>query len=101
MKARLQYAQMKMETGLSTENLQKVESAFISSPKQPRRPLPSEYPPYPTPLSRRYRRMLLSATSAQKKKHLQKEEAKRDEAAFTILMLKSQGSNLSQEKEEF
>ncbi|KAI8333242.1 hypothetical protein BD560DRAFT_414961 [Blakeslea trispora] len=106
LKARLQYAQIKMKTGLSTESLQKIESAFISSPKQPRRPLPSEYPPYSlssTPQSRKYKRMLLSATSTQspsKKRRLReerKEEAKRDEAAFTILMLKSQGSGSSLE----
>ncbi|KAI8090225.1 uncharacterized protein B0P05DRAFT_529904, partial [Gilbertella persicaria] len=100
LKARLQYAQIKMETGLSTEGLQKTEPAFISSPKQPRRPLPSEYPPYPTsstPQSRKSRRMLLSATTnAQnvlRKRRLEKEkdqQSKQDEAAaFTILMLRS------------
>ncbi|CAO3614271.1 unnamed protein product [Mucor hiemalis] len=101
LKARLQYARLKIATGMSTENLQQIERAFISSPRQPRRPLPSEYPPTPahsSPHSRKLKRMLLSAmtptqNSWRKKKRLReqkKNEAIEDEAAArTILMLSS------------
>jgi hypothetical protein len=86
---------------MSTENLQQIERAFISSPRQPRRPLPSEYPPTPahsSPHSRKLKRLLLSAmtptqNSWRKKKRIReqkKNEAIEDEAAArTILMLSS------------
>lgn len=101
LKARLQYAQLKITTGMSTENLQQIEHAFLASPRQPRIPLPEEYPPTPahsSPHSRKLKRMLLSAmTPAQnswrKKKKIRekkKNEAIEDEAAArTILMLSS------------
>jgi hypothetical protein len=86
---------------MSTEDLQQIERAFIASPRQPRRPLPSEYPPTPahsSPQSRKLKRMLLSAmtptqNSWRKKKRIReqkKNEAIEDEAAArTILMLSS------------
>lgn len=101
LQARLQYAQIKLETGMLTENLQQIERAFLYSPRQPRRPLPSEYPPTPassSPHSRKIKRLLLSAmtpthNSWRKKKKIReqkKNEAIQDEAAArTILMLSS------------
>lgn len=86
---------------MSTEDLQQIERAFLSSPRQPRRPLPTEFPPTPqssSPHSRRIKRMLLSAmtptrNSWRKKKRikeLKKNELIADEAAArTILMLSS------------
>ncbi|KAI8970004.1 hypothetical protein BDF20DRAFT_888838 [Mycotypha africana] len=105
LQARLQYAQIKLETGLSTENLQQIERSFITSPRQPRRPLPSEYPPTPqssTPQSRKVKRMLLSAmtpsqNSWRRKKRVRHQQQIQEEstdlleeeedAARTILML--------------
>ncbi|KAI8647126.1 hypothetical protein BD408DRAFT_196265 [Parasitella parasitica] len=104
MRARLQYAQIKLRTGMSTEDLQQIERAFLSSPRQPRRPLPSEFPPTPassSPHSRRVKRLLLSAmtpthNSWRKKKRIReqkKNELIEDEAAArTILMLSSSSS---------
>lgn len=105
LRARLQYAQLKITTGMSTENLQQIEQAFISAPRQPRRPLRSEYPPTPahsSPHSRKLKRMLLSAmtptqSSWRKKKKIReqrKNEAIEDEvAARTILLLSSSSSS--------
>ncbi|CEP11419.1 hypothetical protein [Parasitella parasitica] len=104
MRARLQYAQIKLQTGMSTEDLQQIERAFLCSPRQPRRPLPSEFPPTPassSPHSRRVKRLLLSAmtptqNSWRKKKKIReqkKNELFEDEAAArTILMLSSSSS---------
>ncbi|KAL7335966.1 hypothetical protein PS15p_201362 [Mucor circinelloides] len=101
LKARLQYAQIKLKTGMSAEELQQIEQAFLCSPRQPRRPLPSEFPPTPaspSPHARRIKRLLLSAMtlmkkSWQKKKRLReqkKNELVQDEtAARAILMLSS------------
>lgn len=84
---------------MSTEDLQQIEYAFLYSPRQPRRPLPSEFPPTPassSPHSRRVKRLLLSAmtptqNSWRKKKRMRerkKNELIEDEAAAkTILML--------------
>lgn len=86
---------------MSTEDLQQIERAFLSSPRQPRRPLPTEFPPTPqssSPHSRRSKRMLLSAmtptqNSWRKKKRIR--EQKKNEliegeaAARPILMLSS------------
>lgn len=102
---RLQYAQLKIITGMTTENLQQIEQAFLFLPRQPRRPLPSEYPPIPahsSPHSRKLKRMLLSAmtptqSSWRKKKKIReqkKNEAIEDEAAArTILLLLSPSSS--------
>ncbi|KAL9542507.1 hypothetical protein MBANPS3_008579 [Mucor bainieri] len=107
LKARLQYAQLKLETGMSTEDLQQIERAFLCSPRQPRRPLPSEFPPTPassSPHSRRVKRLLLSAmtptqNSWRKKKRIReqkKNELIEDEAAArTILMLSSSSPSSS------
>lgn len=101
LKTRLQYAQIKLQKGMSTEDLQLIERAFFSSPRQPRRLLASEFPPIPqssSPQSRRVGRMLLSAMSPaqnswRKKKKIReqrKNELIEDEAAAkTILMLSS------------
>jgi hypothetical protein len=109
LKARLQYAQIKLETGLSTEKLQQIEHAFLYSPRQPRRPLPSEYPPIPatsSPHSRKLKRLLLSAvTSTQnswrKKKKIReqkKNEAIQDEAAARTIMMLSSSQETQQEQ---
>lgn len=86
---------------MSTENLQRIEQAFLVSPRQPRIPLPEEYPPKPahsSPHSKKLKRMLLSAmtptqNSWRKKKKIrekQKNEAIEHEAAArAILMLSS------------
>ncbi|KAK4521361.1 60S ribosomal protein L24 [Mucor velutinosus] len=86
---------------MSTEGLQQIERAFLCSPRQPRRPLPSEFPPTPassSPHSRRVKRLLLSAmtptqNSWRKQKRIReqkKNELIEDEAAArTILMLSS------------
>ncbi|OAD06559.1 hypothetical protein MUCCIDRAFT_78399 [Mucor lusitanicus CBS 277.49] len=107
LRARLQYAQIKLQTGMSTEDLQQIERAFLCSPRQPRRPLPSEFPPTPASSSshsRRVKRLLLSAmTPAQnswRKKERIREQKKNelieDEAAArTILMLSSSSPSSS------
>lgn len=86
---------------MSAEELQQIEQAFLCSPRQPRRPLPSEFPPTPassSPHARRIKRLLLSAMTPmrklwQKKRRLreqEKNELVQDEAAArTILMLSS------------
>lgn len=95
LRARLQYAQLKIKTGLSTDQLQHIEAAFISSPRQPRVPLPQEYPPEPparlSAHSRKLKRLLLSAMSTSQKKKQKQQQQKQDEedAARTILMLAS------------
>ncbi|KAI9259840.1 hypothetical protein EDC94DRAFT_585681 [Helicostylum pulchrum] len=103
LKARLQYAQLKIKTGLSTEQLQRLEPAFLSSPRQPRIPLPHEYPP-PEPAhfssahSRKLKRLLLSAMSPQKKKkkkQQQQQDEEEEDAARTILMLAKPPSALT------
>ncbi|CAO0790636.1 unnamed protein product [Mucor circinelloides] len=111
LKARLQYAQIKLKTGMSAEELQQIEQAFLCSPRQPRRPLPSEFPPTPaspSPYARRIKRLLLSAMtlmkkSWQKKKRLRKQkknELVQDEAAArAILMLSSSSSSSFQNKQ--
>ncbi|KAG2233280.1 hypothetical protein INT48_001592 [Thamnidium elegans] len=94
LKARLQYAQLKIKTGLTSEQLQQLEPAFLSSPRQPRIPLPQEYPPHPAHFSarsRKLKRLLLSAISPRhttwRKKKIQQQDE--EEAARTILMLAS------------
>ncbi|GAN03530.1 hypothetical protein MAM1_0042c02985 [Mucor ambiguus] len=94
---------------MSTEGLQQIERAFLCSPRQPRRPLPSEFPPTPassSPHSRRMKRMLLSAmtpteNSWRKKKRVReqkKNELIEDEAAArTILMLSSSSSSTTRQ----
>lgn len=85
---------------MSTEDLQRIEHAFLASPRQPRIPLPEEYPPTPahsSPHSRKLKRMLLSAmtptqNSWRKKKKIrekQKNEAIEHEAAARAIMMLS------------
>ncbi|KAI9364109.1 hypothetical protein BD770DRAFT_439789 [Pilaira anomala] len=107
LRARLQYARLKIITGLSTEELQQIEHSFLSTPRQPRAPLPEEYPPVSshqaTQYARKIKRALLSGKSAQKtgkkkqassKKKVEQveqepivEEQDAEAAARTILML--------------